>query len=83
MRGPFVLRPCSKEAIPGLWWPCHDPGMARPMKTSLFTALIVLPGNALVFIPALIVWLTRETSFAAQIAGPSHVFFWVGVAAAA
>ena len=53
------------------------------MKKSLITALILLPGNALVFIPALIVWLTRETSFAVQIVGPSHVFFWVGVAAAA
>ncbi len=49
--------------------------MARPMNKSLITALILLPGNGLVLIPALIVWLTRETSFAAQIVGPSHLFF--------
>ncbi|MCH7958093.1 MAG: hypothetical protein IIB63_11105, partial [Proteobacteria bacterium] len=53
------------------------------MKKSLITALILLPGNALVFIPALIVWLTRETPFAVQTAAPSQVVFWVGVAAAA
>ena len=53
------------------------------MKKSLITALVVLPGNALVFIPALIVWLTRETPFAVQTAAPSQVVFWVGVAAAA
>ncbi len=53
------------------------------MKQKLVTAIVLLPGNALVFIPALIVLFTRETPFAAQMAGPSHVLFWVGVAAAA
>ncbi len=57
--------------------------ISAPWYKSLITALILLPGNALVFIPALIVWVTRETPFAAQTAGPSRVIFWVAAAAAA
>ncbi|MGI9521440.1 MAG: methyltransferase family protein [Hyphomicrobiaceae bacterium] len=46
------------------------------MSISLIKAILILPGTALVLIPALIVWLTQETSFAASFP-PGSALLWL------
>jgi protein-S-isoprenylcysteine O-methyltransferase Ste14 len=41
--------------------------------------IIVLPGTVLVFVPLVIVWLTRNAEFAASVAGPNSAAFWLGM----
>jgi protein-S-isoprenylcysteine O-methyltransferase Ste14 len=53
------------------------------MSISLIKAIIILPGTALVLIPALIVWLTRETLFAASFPPDSAVLWLAGLLFAA
>ena len=53
------------------------------MRTAVVTAILVLPGTALVIIPSLIVWATSDTPRAAQTATPSQVLFWIGLLFAA
>ena len=48
----------------------------RPVNTPLIKAIIILPGTALVYVPALIVWLTRNTAWAASIA-PVPAMTWL------
>lgn len=52
------------------------------MNWPLLRAMIVLPGTGLVLIPAAVLWFFRNTRFAADVAGPSQVVFWIGLAAA-
>jgi protein-S-isoprenylcysteine O-methyltransferase Ste14 len=52
------------------------------MNWPLLRAMIVLPGTGLVLIPAAVVWFSRYTRFAADVAGTSQVVFWIGLAAA-
>jgi protein-S-isoprenylcysteine O-methyltransferase Ste14 len=42
----------------------------------LVRTIIVLPGTALVFIPAAILWAFADTKFAAQVVDPGQVLFW-------
>ncbi len=37
------------------------------MNLPLIKAIIILPGTALVYVPALILWLTRGTTYAARL----------------
>lgn len=49
------------------------------MSRKMIAAIIVLPGNVLVTIPGIMLWLTRETRFAAQLAQPNQVPFCAGL----
>jgi protein-S-isoprenylcysteine O-methyltransferase Ste14 len=53
------------------------------MNSSLIKAIAILPGTALVYIPALIVWLTRNSSFAASFPQGSAVPWSAGLLFAA
>ena len=46
------------------------------MNVPLIKAIVILPGTALVYVPALIVWLTRNTDHAASFP-PSSVLAWL------
>ncbi|MGI9356371.1 MAG: methyltransferase family protein [Rhizobiaceae bacterium] len=46
------------------------------MNTGFIKAIVVLPGTALAYVPALIVWLTRNTSYAASFP-PQSGFVWL------
>ncbi len=48
----------------------------------LLRTIIVLPGTALVFVPAIIVYATRGTAAAAVPAAPGQPLAWLGLAAA-
>jgi protein-S-isoprenylcysteine O-methyltransferase Ste14 len=41
--------------------------------------VVVLPGTALIFVPLLIVWLTRNSGFAAALASISSIGFWLAM----
>ena len=53
------------------------------MSWSLLKAILVLPGTALVYVPAIILYATRDTGAAAALAAPGQVVFWLGLVAAA
>ena len=53
------------------------------MTWGLVRAIFVLPGTVLVFVPAVILWFTRETAAAASLAGPDRAAFWLAAVAAA
>ncbi len=46
------------------------------MNIPLLKAIIILPGTALVYVPALIVWLTRDTAYAASFP-PMSISVWL------
>ena len=46
------------------------------MNLPLIKAIVILPGMALVYVPALIVWLTRGTAWAAHFP-PGSAFVWL------
>lgn len=46
------------------------------MNMSFIKAIFILPGTVLVYIPALLVWLTQETSVAARFP-PDTAFVWL------
>jgi protein-S-isoprenylcysteine O-methyltransferase Ste14 len=46
----------------------------------LIKAIVILPGTALVYVPALIIWLTRNTSQAANFPPASAITWLAGVA---
>ena len=50
------------------------------MTGSLFKAIVILPGTALVFVPALLLWLTRDGALAPTLAAPLTLRFWVALA---
>ncbi len=50
------------------------------MIGSLLKAIVILPGTALVFVPALVLWLTRDEPIRATLAGPQTIRFWLALA---
>jgi len=53
------------------------------MNMPMIKAVLILPGTALVYVPALIVWLSRDTAFAASFAAPSIITWLTGLPFAA
>ncbi|MCH7485413.1 MAG: isoprenylcysteine carboxylmethyltransferase family protein [Proteobacteria bacterium] len=53
------------------------------MDAPLFKAILILPGTVLVFVPALIAWGTKGTSWAVRPPHPGEFPFWIGLASAA
>ena len=49
------------------------------MNWSLLKAIVILPGTALVFVPALVLWLTGESPYRAMLAGPGMWRFWLAL----
>lgn len=47
------------------------------MNSAMIKAVLILPGTALVYVPALVVWLTRNTTYAAQLM-PKTITGWLG-----
>jgi len=43
-----------------------------------FKVVLILPGSVLVLVPAVILWFTSNTDFAARYLGPVDPGFWVG-----
>jgi len=43
----------------------------------------MLPGTVVVFVPGMLVWLSRDSSVAAQLASPGQAVFWLGLLAMA
>lgn len=46
------------------------------MNSPLIKAIVILPGTALVYVPALLIWLTRNTTYAASFP-PASVVNWL------
>ena len=53
------------------------------MNIPLIKAIVILPGTALVYIPALLVWLTQKTAFAASFPPGSTILWLAGLLFAA
>jgi protein-S-isoprenylcysteine O-methyltransferase Ste14 len=53
------------------------------LKRRLLRSIIILPGTVVVFVPAVFVLLSRESSLAAMLASPSQAVFWLGLMAIA
>jgi len=51
------------------------------MHWRLIKTIIVLPGNVLVFIPALILWIARDTAFSAALVTADRPSFWLALGA--
>ena len=49
------------------------------MNWAFIRALIVLPGTVAVLIPALILWASYDTEYAAYVARPDQVVFWLAL----
>jgi len=49
---------------------------------SLLKAIIILPGTVLVFVPAIILFASRETRFSLDLQVPAEVTFWLAIAIA-
>ena len=54
----------------------------RTMMWGQVRAIIVLPGTVLVFLPAVILWISGGTSAEASVAGPDEVVLWLATVAA-
>ena len=55
-------------------------GYTRTMIGSLIRAIVILPGTALVFVPALVLWLAHDEPIRASLAGPTTLRFWCALA---
>lgn len=53
------------------------------MTWPLIRAIVILPGTVLVFVPAIILWSTRQTDYAASPANLIEVRFWLALGLAA
>jgi protein-S-isoprenylcysteine O-methyltransferase Ste14 len=53
------------------------------MNLSFIKAILILPGTVLIYIPALLIWLTQETSFAARFPPDSLIVWLAGLLFAA
>jgi protein-S-isoprenylcysteine O-methyltransferase Ste14 len=53
------------------------------MNWQLIKAILILPGTALVYVPALLLWLVHGTGLAAHWATPADPRFWLALAVAA
>lgn len=49
------------------------------MNWPLFKTILILPGTALVFVPALVLWLAHEGPYAAMPSGPLAFRFWLAL----
>ena len=49
----------------------------------LLKPVLILPGTVLVFVPAVILFACRTTPYSHKLADPGHLFFWLGLVAAA
>lgn len=49
------------------------------MKWKMLSAILLLPGNVLVVIPALLLWATKDTRFSWQYSQPQDYQFWFGI----
>lgn len=49
------------------------------MSLPLLKAIVILPGTALVFVPAAILWLTRNGPYHATLVGPQAPRFWLAL----
>ena len=49
------------------------------MRWRLIRTILILPGTALVFIPAAILFGAKNTNFAHQFVGPDHILFWLAL----
>ena len=52
------------------------------MNCALAKAILILPDTALVYLPALLLWLARDTALAVDWARPGEARFWLAVAVA-
>ncbi len=52
------------------------------MHWGLIRAIIILPGTALVFVPAAILFVAKNTNYSHQLAGPGQLAFWLALMAA-
>jgi protein-S-isoprenylcysteine O-methyltransferase Ste14 len=62
--------------VAGPWSATRLKQLDCSMNIPLIKAIVILPGTALVYIPALLVWLTKETSFSASFP-PNSVILWL------
>ncbi len=53
------------------------------MNLRLIRTIIILPGTALVFVPAAILWISAGSPAAVDPAGPGQPGFWIGIVLAA
>jgi protein-S-isoprenylcysteine O-methyltransferase Ste14 len=51
------------------------------MPWRLIKTIIVLPGNVLVFIPAVILWIAKDTMYSAELATAYQLSFWLALVA--
>jgi len=49
------------------------------MSWGLLRAILILPGNVLAVIPALVLWLTSDGRFAGQVSSPVQYQFWLAL----
>jgi protein-S-isoprenylcysteine O-methyltransferase Ste14 len=49
------------------------------MNWSMLRAILILPGNVLVVIPALVLWLTANGPYTGQVSGPAQYQFWLAL----
>ena len=49
------------------------------MNWPVAKAIFVLPGTGVVFIPAVLLWVSQNTRFAADVSGPRQIPFWFAV----
>ncbi len=50
------------------------------MNWRILKAIFVLPGTALVLVPGILVFATRNSRFASDLSGPSDFCFWLAIA---
>ena len=53
------------------------------MTVGLLRSIIILPGSTLVFIPALLLWVSAKSKYAPQFVSPSSLLFWLAIVLAA
>ena len=56
------------------------PARDNPSGIRLLAPLLILPGTALVLVPALIIWLTHGTRLQAELASPGDWRLWLAIA---
>ncbi|MFV1996743.1 MAG: isoprenylcysteine carboxylmethyltransferase family protein [Acidiferrobacterales bacterium] len=49
------------------------------MNWSMLGAILILPGNVLVVIPALVLWITTNSQYGGQVAVPMEPRFWLAI----
>lgn len=50
------------------------------LNWGLTRSIVLLPGNALVIIPLIVLWATRGTVYAHRVSTPAEILFWIGLA---